>query len=178
MGKKNTANTFDIAKAAAIEALKLQKEEERQYIKKNRYHNTELLLKNYLSLVDHFEQSKDKASDIFNLAELDLDLDEDDIMIQSIIRSRMKTMVMISHIEHCLGMLKERMSGRGQPEKYIVIESLYTDKARRDIERGELVKVVAEELHSSEPSIRRWKNEMVRELSILLFGIDGLRLDV
>lgn len=179
MGKNNNATrTYDIAKAAAVAALKEHKEEERQRNRRTRYHNTELLLKNYLSLVDHFEQAKDKASDIFNLTELDLDLDDDDVMIQSIKRSRMKTMVMIAHIEHCLDMLKERMTGKGQLDKYTAIDCLYLDRARRDIEFGELVRVVAEELHCTDRSVYRWRNEMVRELSVLLFGVDGLRLDI
>ena len=174
MGKKNTANTYDIAKAAAVEALKLQKEEERQYVKKNRYHNTELLLKNYLNLLDHYENAKDKASDIFDLD----DLDVDDVIIKAIKRSRVRTMIMLTQIDTCLEILKKRMSSKGQSEKYEAIHSLYLDKARRDIQLGELLKAVAEELNCSTDSVRRWKNEMVRELSILLFGVDGLRLDI
>jgi len=174
VGKKNTVNTYDIAKAAAIEALKLQKEEERQYIKKNRYHNTELLLKNYLNLLDHYGNAKDKASDIMNLDDLDID----EVIIKAIKRSRVRTMIMINQIETCMEILKNRMASKGQSEKYEVIYYLYLDKARRDMERGELVKVVAEELNCGEKSVYRWKNEMVVELSILLFGIDGLRLDL
>jgi translation elongation factor EF-4 len=116
----------------------------------------------------------DKASDIFDLVELEAD----EVIIQSIKRSRMRTMVMIAQIENCLDILKDRMVGKGQPEKYEVINSLYLDRARRDIERGELIKTVAIELNCNERSIYRWKNEMVTELSILLFGIDGLRLDL
>jgi len=174
VGKKNTATTYDIAKAAAVEALKLQKEEERQYVKKNRYHNTELLLKNYLNLLDHYENAKDKASDIMALDDLDID----EVIIKAIKRSRVRTMIMINQIDTCLDILKFRMASKGQSEKYEVIYCLYLDKARRDVERGELTKAVAQELNCSEPSVHRWKNEMVRELSILLFGVDGLRLDI
>jgi hypothetical protein len=176
VGKKGTANNFDTAKAAALEAVKIFKEEERQRVKRTRYHNTELLLKNYLNLLDHYENAKEKASDIINLEDLDLDLD--DVILQSILRSRMRTMVMIAQIENCLELLKNRMTSKGQPEKYDVIFCLYLDRARRDIERGELVKVVAIELHCGVATVHRWKNEMVRELSILLFGVDGLRLDL
>ena len=174
MGKKNTANTYDIAKAAAVEALKLQKDEERQYVKKNRYHNTELLLRNYLSLMEHYENAKDKASDIMALDDLDID----EVIIKAIKRSRVRTMIMINQIDTCLEILRFRQASKGQSEKYEVIHFLYLDKARRDIQFGELVKVVAEELQYNERSIYRWKNEMVAELSILLFGVDGLKLDL
>lgn len=172
--KSNTVKTYDIAKAAALEALKEHKEEERQRVKKTRYHNTELLLKNYLALLDHYENAKDKASDIMDLDELDVD----EVIVKAIKRSRIRTMILINQIETCLGILKLRMASQGQPEKYDVIDCLYLDRARRDINWGDLVATVAQELNCSTDSVRRWKNEMVRELSVLLFGVDGLRLDL
>lgn len=178
MGNKNTAKNYDMAKAAAAEALKAFKEEERRRNRRTRYHNTELLLKNFLSLMEHYENSKDKASAVIDFEELNLDPDEDDITIMSIKRSRLRTISMINQIETCLDILKARMTSKGQPEKYEVIFCLYLDKARRDITRGELVEAVAEELHCDKATVYRWKNEMVRELSILLFGVDGLRLDI
>lgn len=179
MGNKSTAKTYDIAKAAAAEALKDFREAERQRNKRNLYHNTELLLKNYLTLYDHYENAKDKASDILSIEDMEelKELDADDVIIRSIMRSRVRTLIMVAQIEHSLETLKQRMIMKGQPEKYNVIDCLFLDKARRDIEKGELVKIVADELHCSIDSIYRWKKEMIRELSILLFGIDGLKLD-
>ena len=175
MVKKNSsAKTYDIAKAAAVEALKLLRDEERLRVRRTRYHNTELLLKNYLSLLDHYDNAKDRSSDIVELE----DLDVDEVIIQAIKRSRVRTMVMIAQIETCLEILRLRQVSKNQPEKYEVIWCLYLDGARRDIQFGELVKVVAEELHCNERSVYRWKNEMIAELSILLFGVDGLRLDL
>ncbi|ABO51121.1 hypothetical protein Dred_2611 [Desulforamulus reducens MI-1] len=171
---KSKVDIQAIARAAAKEALKEHKEEERQRVKRIRYQNTEMLLKNYLNLMDHYENAKDRASDIMDLDDLDLD----EVIVKAIKRSRTRTVIMITLIETCLEILKLRMSAKGQTEKYEVINSLYLDKARRDIQFGELVKTVAEELHCSEPSVRRWKNEMVNELSILIFGVDGLRLDI
>lgn len=175
MGKKPSAvNIQEIARTAALEALKIQKEEERQQIRRTRYHNTELLLKNYLNLLDHYENAKDKASDIMDLEELDVD----EVIIKAIKRSRVRTIIMIQQIETCLEILKLRQVSRGQPEKYEVIECLYLDKARRDVQFKDLVEAVAEELNCTERSVYRWRNEMVRELSILLFGVDGLKLDM
>ena len=145
MGKKSssTVNIQEIARTAALEALRLQKDEERQKVKKSRYHNTELLLKNYLSLLDHYENSRDKASEIMDLE----DLDVDEVIIKAIKRSRIRTMIMVNQIDTCLDILKFRMVSKGQSEKYEVIYCLYLDKARRDIQLGELLKTVAEELN-------------------------------
>ncbi|CCO08264.1 hypothetical protein [Desulforamulus hydrothermalis] len=170
---KSKVNTHEIAKIAAREALKEFKEEERQRVKRTRYQNTELLLKNYLSLLDHYENSKDKASDI-----MELDDDMDEVIVKAIKKSRIRTAIMITQIETCLEILRLRMSAKGQPEKYQVIKSLYLDKARRDMPYGELVKVVAEEIHCGEATVRRWKKEMITELSVLIFGVDGLKLDI
>jgi hypothetical protein len=38
-----------------------------------------------------------------------------------------------------------------------------------------IIQVVNEGLNCSEASVRQWKNEMIDELSILLFGFDGLK---
>jgi hypothetical protein len=172
--KQSTSKVQEVAKAAAMEVLKQLKEEERQRIKKTRYHNTELLLKNYLNLLDHYENAKEKASDVI---ELD-DIEAEEIIIKAIKRSRIRTAIMINQIETCLKVLRLRMEGKGQSEKYDVIDYLYLDKARRDIERGKLMEVIAQELNCSQKSIYRWKNEMISELSILLFGVDGLKLDL
>lgn len=178
--KQQAMSVQEIATAAAKEALRLQKVEERQRVRKNRYHNTELLLKNYLRLVEHRDHAKDRASDILNLEEIE-ELEEigvDDIIIQSIMRSRVRTAVMINQIETCLEILKTRQETKGQGEKYEVVWCLYMDPARNDLEWGELIRTVAEELNCGESSVYRWKNEMVRELSIMLFGVDGLQLEI
>lgn len=170
---KSKVNINEISKTAAREALREFKEEERQRVKRTRYHNTELLLKNYLSLLDHYENSKDRASDI-----MDLDDDMDEVIVKAIKRSRIRTAIMITQVESCLKILKLRMSAKGQQEKYEVIHRLYLDKARRYMPFGELIMVVAEELHCGKDSIYRWKKEMITELSILLFGVDGIKLDL
>lgn len=179
MGKKpGTVNIHEIATAAAVEALKLQKNDERMRIRKNRFGNTELLLKNYLSLVEHFEISQDKAS------EEDLDgynfeaVDREDIIIQSIRRSRIRTLVMVLQIEICLEKLKTKMINKGQPEKYTVIEKLYLDPFKSSMTVTERNRAVAAEIPCGETSVWKWRNEMIAELSVLLFGVDGLHLDV
>lgn len=179
MGNKfGSVNIQEIANAAAIEALKLQKNEERMRIRKNRFHNTELLLKNYLSLVEHFELSQDKAMEedleAYNFEEADAE----DIIIQSIRRSRIRTLVMVLQIEACLGRLRAKMIDKGQLEKYVVIEKLYLDPVKSSVPMTERKQIVAIEIHCGETSVWKWRNEMINELSVLLFGVDGLRLEV
>ena len=179
MGKRlGTVNIQEIATAAAIEALKLQKDDERMRIRKNRFHNTELLLKHYLALVEHFEIAQDKASEedmeAYNFEEADME----DIIIQAIRRSRVRTLIMVMQIEICLEKLRVKMINRGQPEKYAVIEKMYLDPTKSSMPLTERKQIVAAEIHCGETSVWKWRNEMIDELSVLLFGIDGLRLEV
>lgn len=173
--KSGTINIQEIARTAAIEALKLQKNDERMRIRKNRFHNTELLLKNYLGLVEHFETAQDKALEEEVYSE---DLDKQDIIIQSIRRSKIRTKVMIRQIEICLEILRVRMIAKGQPERYDVIQKLYLEPGKLSMQWTERIETVASEILCGEASVRRWKNDMINELSILLFGVDGLQLEV
>ncbi len=179
MGKRlGTVNIQEVATAAAIEALKLYKKEEWGRIRNNRFQNTEKLLKNYLSLIEHFELSQDRASDddleSYNFEEVD----NEDIIIQSIRRSRIRTLVMVLHIEVCLSKLRTKMIEKGQPEKYVVLEKFYMDPAKSLMPLTERKMMIAAEIHCGETSVWKWRNEMISELSVLLFGVDGLRLEV
>jgi len=177
MGKRSgMVNIQEIATAAAVEALKIQKNEEREKARKNRFRNTELLLKNYLSLIKHFELAQDKASEedleTYNFEEADLE----DITVQAIRRGRIRTLIMVTQVEVSLVALRKRMIDKGQPEKYAVVEKLYLDPVKSLLPWKERNRLVAEELHCGETSVWKWKNDMIEELSIIIFGIDGLRL--
>lgn len=185
MSKKASTNSTDIidiqevAMAAAVGALKLQKDEERKRIRKNRFHNTELLLNNYLSLIESYENAVDKASGVEEITEIySEDMDLNDIIIQSIRRSKIRTKVMINQIDTCLEMLRVKMSAKGQIEKYEVIQKLYFDQDKVSVQWTDRIRLVAAEIPCGEMSVRRWRNEMIDELSILIFGVDGLRLEV
>ena len=179
MGKRaGTVNIQEIATAAAIEALKLQKNEERMRIRKNRFGNTELLLKNYLGLVQHIENSQDKASEedleAYNFEEADME----DVIIRAIRRSRIRTLIMVLQIEICLEKLKTKMTNKGQPEKYAVIEKFYMDPNKSLMTLTERKMIIAAEIPCGETSVWKWRNEMISELSVLLFGVDGLHLEI
>jgi len=177
MGKKlGTVNIHEIATAAAVEALKIQKNEDRERARKNRFHNTELLLKKYLSLIKHLELAQDKASDEdlkeYNFEESDME----DVIIYAIRRGRIRTLIMVMQVEVSLAELRTKMIDKGQIEKYAVIEKLYLDPVKSLMPWMERNKLVAAELRCGETSVWKWKNEMIEELSVMIFGVDGLRL--
>jgi hypothetical protein len=70
------------------------------------------------------------------------------------------------------------MITKSQPERYAVIQKLYLEPSKTSIPWNERVQIVAAEIPCGEASVRRWKNDMINELSILLFGVDGLQLEL
>ena len=173
-------NTKESVREIAFEVLKLYKQEEKNNVKKARFRNTGLLLNHYIDFVDHYENIKYKASDIQN--ELDLIeskmIEIDDIYIQSIKRSKIRTKIIVHHIEAAIDMLKSKMKNKNEPEKYDIIERLYMDRNIIDMKFNARIKFVSDSCNCSESSARRWNSEMLNELSVLLFGVDGLRLEL
>lgn len=174
MSKGNKVNIEELidkaAKKAATEAVKEVKAKEKEEKKKNKLHNTWLLLKNYNDLVSNVYNSIDEISqledDIINID----NLDEDELYIESIKKSKTKTLIMIAHIDKAMETLKENQIKKGTTEKYEVLEKFYL--------RGFKYDDLVEQYNCGVNTPRRWMNEMIDELSILLFGIDGLKLNI
>lgn len=183
--KSNYINANELAREAAMEAFKIYKQQERNDIKKNRLHNTGLLLNHYMDFIDHYETIKYKASDIIDDLEVSeiCPTDQDEVIIYSIKRSKIRTKIMISQIEAAVCIVRLDMKQKNETEKIKAFELLYMDKSKKNIKYNSKVKSVAEEMTAlgmpcSDSSVRRWSDEMLKEISVKLFGVDGLRLDV
>lgn len=96
--------------------------------------------------------------------------DEDDkAYILSIRRSRVRTLIMVSHIEQALTELKEKKRKDNVFEQYKALQMYYIEnKSYEDIQ---------EELNCSKNTPARWINAAIQDLSILLFGLDGLKIN-
>lgn len=161
------------------EALKEFKVEEIEKGRKRALHNTKLLLRNYNSLKAHVEKSICSLNDIEKerleeLEEMELawyeEEKEDEVYLSSIRRSRVRTLLMISHVEKALKELKEKTLRDNMYEHYRALEMYYIEE--KSYEK------IQEELTCSKNTPLRWINSMVRELSVLLFGLDGIKLDL
>lgn len=145
------------------EAIREYRKEEQNKAKKNIEHNTKLLMKNYNS----FQQFVDNA--ITSAKDLDINiegLEPDELYIYSIKKSKTRTILMLAQIDVALDLLKRKQKRLKTMIKYKAFKRFYIDeKTIRDI---------AEELHCSELTIRRYINEMTQNLGIYLFGADGL----
>lgn len=162
----------------ALIAIEKDKEEKKKHKADMRFRNTELLLHNYTNFIQHTEQSiytEEQLSKEELFEELDLDMDEEitKTQINSIIKSKNKTNIILKHINTFIDYYRYKCesSNREDIQRRIqVIEMLYLNEDKKTQEE------VSEILDCSDRTIRNTKNIAIKELSILFFGIDGLKI--
>nr|DAQ62377.1 MAG TPA: Homeodomain-like domain [Caudoviricetes sp.] len=162
----------------ALVEIEKQKEEKKKHKADMRFRNTELLLYNYVNFKQHTEnsiytESQLSKEELFD--ELDLDMDEEitKTQINSIIKSKNKTSIIMKHIDTFLDYYEYKCleSNREDVQRRIqVIKLLYLNEEKMTQEQ------VAEKLDCSDRTIRNTKNIAIKELSVLFFGIDGLKI--
>jgi hypothetical protein len=172
---------LEIASNVAIDKY----EEIREYGSKERpdrrLRNTKLLLKNYQILLLHCENAiftrkqyrayTRRRSVIDILDQLDSE-DDKQMYIESIKKSTQRTAIIISHVKNMLWILQtldERQRYKDVPSRYEVLKHLYIDKDKTHEE-------LAEMFNTSVKTIQRRKDEAIRVLSGLIFGIDNLKM--
>ncbi|MEG0133514.1 MAG: hypothetical protein RR891_06125 [Clostridium sp.] len=163
---KDRYNVDEAIKKATREAIreygKEQKEEQRVRV----LHNTKLLLKHYNSLKKHSERAVFNVNDVEDVEEYPGD---DRAYVLSIRRSKLRTIIMVSHIEMALEELKEKKIREDNYDQYKALKLYYIDKMGYE--------EIQEKLSCGKNSPPRWINIAMKDLSILLFGLDGLILD-
>lgn len=163
----NKVTAEEVAKMAAKEAVsefaKAQEREARQRV----FQNTKLLMENYNSIKAHVE---DGIADTTDLEE-DINtsgVDPDELFIYSIKRSKLRSLVMLSHIDKCLELLEREERGRNTPEKFLAYQYFYID--------GMSYESIAEVYGYCERTTRRWITELNKLMGVYLFGADALRI--
>ena len=158
--KQETADEL-ISKAVKV-AIKEYAKEQKSEKKRKALHNTKLLLKNY----ERIKSSIEEAISESNQLEEKSYTDEDDVYIASIRRSKLKSLIVIAHIDKALERVKEECIRKEAPEKFVAFASCFFDEMSYD--------EAAPLYNASKTSISRWVNEVTKELSIQIFGVDGI----
>ncbi len=164
--------------AEATENAVKQIEKEKQEKIKNRYdtrlRNTEMLLRNYNSFKKHAQDATYSEIEQNGLDEdLDYDKEIDNLFINSILKTKKRTEIMLKHIDNCIEYYTYKClaSGKDDVQRRIqVIKMLYINEETMTYEE------ISEELDCSTKTINNTKKAAIRELSVLLFGIDGVKL--
>jgi DNA-directed RNA polymerase specialized sigma24 family protein len=164
----NKETAEQLAKTAALEAVK---EFEKSQKKKKRvkiFQNAKKLMENYNRICQSVHEGVSELSDVDDGEELE-ELSAEDIYINSIIKSKLRSIVMIAHIDKCLKLLEEEMVRKGAPEKYKAFRCFYLE--------GMSPEDIAEELNCADRTVWRWVSELTNILSVYLFGADAIILD-
>ena len=132
-------------------------------------YNTKLLLKNYNELKNHslnavYKNIDEEVIDRINGEEANYS--DDEIFIESIKVSKMKTLIIITHIDVALERVKQKHIIKGTYEKYKALELYYIKEKRKDD--------IAEELNCSTKSVSRWIKETEEDVAINVFGVNTL----
>ena len=169
----------EAATKATLNALKCLKSEEREKGKKRydrRLRNTELLLKNYRNFKEHAENAIYLDTELEN-ASLEDEFDEDDnakMYINSILKTKKRTQIILKHIDRCLEYYECKCLSSEKEEvqrRIKVIKMLYIDD-----EKMSYLEVAKKLGEISTKTIERAKKVALSELTVLFFGIDGVKL--
>lgn len=162
-------NIDEVIKKATKEAIREYTKELRKEQKNKTFHNTRLLMKNYNNLKEHMEKGIDSLKFALDNGDYD-ELTEDEVYILSIKQSKARTLIMVAHIDIALEALKEKQYRMSCHEKYKAFKKYFIE--------NETYEDIAAELNGSVITVRRWINEMVKQLAVLIFGVDGLKIDM
>lgn len=157
-------------------------EAQRRQARKNRYdrrlHNTRLLLKNYRRFQAHVNEGvSGKQIDESAISILD-GLDEysyhDSLYIESIQRSQERTAIILQHIDKMLEYYRIDCEQNGTEEdvrRYRVVMATYIEEPRKSSQE------IADAFGVERRTVYRDINLAMKQLTALIFGIDGLRID-
>lgn len=162
----------------ATENAVKQLEQERQKKIKSKYdrrlRNTEMLLQNYNNFKEHaqnaiYEEIEENGLD----EELDYDKEIDNLFINAILKTKKRTEIMLKHIDNCIEYYTYKClaSERVDVQRRIqVIKMLYINENTMTYDE------ISEELDCSTKTVNNTKKIAIKELSVLIFGIDGVKL--
>lgn len=137
----------------------LAKKEEQ---KKKIYHNTYLLMKKYNILKQHTENMTD---------DLDIEMEMDDLGIEavwilSIAKSKVKSIKMVSYIDAALEIVENNFKDKGIIHEFLAFKMFFIDeKSTEDIMK---------KLGCGKNSPKKWSDNVLNELGILLWGFEAL----
>lgn len=159
----------------ALEEIRRHNEETAKNKYDRRLRNTDLLLKNYTNFVEHCENAvyTKQQLDDFNIIDLMDELEDygEDIYIETISKSKVRTAIIIKHIETIFNFYEfqaNKSNDEALKRRQKVIEAIYVDKKKQHD--------VAEELYISTKTVKRDKALAIKEISSLMFGVDGMRM--
>lgn len=157
-----------LVKSAALEAVQLYEKSQKKCNRTKVFHNAKKLMENYNRIHQGVMEGVPEISYLEGRSNLEKS-SEEDMYINSILKSKLRSIVMISHLDKCMKLLKEEQIRKNAPEKFEAFKLYYLDNVTQE--------EIAEILHSTDRTVRRWISEVTEILSVYLFGADAIVLE-
>ncbi|MGP9043359.1 hypothetical protein [Cytobacillus kochii] len=160
----------DVASQNAIKAYLEYSEKQVQEKHDRRLRNIKLLLRNYRKFVKHCEDVKTDITELKEKFEIDY-LDTDGFKIQSVLRSKKRTLTMVEYINKSLKVYKTMCDESDDTEdirRYKVVYDLYISKEKI------LAKDIAARHSVHHRTIYKDIDSACKTLAVLMFGVDGV----
>lgn len=164
----------------ALDRIEKANKERVKFRHDRRLRNTKLLLRNYNKFKLHCKNSIYTSKQLDNLHAVDIldevdNIDDETLYVNSIQKTHDRTYIIIKHINRMLQLYKysaEKSKDENAIRGYKAIELFYlaTEKKSDDD--------IAKELNVSKRTVYRDIKQSVEELSSLIFGIDGIKLEI
>lgn len=149
---------------AVIEALGEEKRQRKMKI----LHNTRMLMESYIEMQKHIERAISESEEIHDdaISAFCGAFGNEITHLDSIRRSRMKTALMLANIDRAMEELRKEQEESGTLYKYEAFRMHYVE--------GKTFEEIAETMNCGKNTPSRWSKEMIRRMSVKLFGVDGI----
>ena len=152
-----------LAQAAAERAVNEYIKAQEKQAKKNKYHNTFLLMKSYRDAAFHIDNAVSEAAQISAGDNM-----HENNYLRSIRKTRFKTQIMKAHIDTVLDEMKRRREAAGRGAEFEAFDMYFM--------QGMTYEQIAEALNAGKNTPRRWISGIINEMGVLLWGIDEERI--
>lgn len=167
-----SGDQIDLITNKVIEIHEKQKEEIEKKEKDKRLRNTKLLLQNYRSLQSYAEKIKEDAIEDAGGVDVGELLVFGEDLVKSIRQTAQRTLVMVKHIDQALATLAYLYSLEKHPgtrRQYDILHARYV--------LGKKIEEIAEEFEVDSRSVFRALKAVEERLSIILFGVYGIKVE-
>jgi len=181
---KRNIDYEEAVKIGVREGIKYIKEQEYYKTKKRydrRLRNTRLLLKHYRNLQVHDKLAGKSSSRIYENNAIDIldDIDpinDEEQYIQAISRTKIRTSIIVAHINKSMEYYKAicEKDGNVKKRRYDIIKYMYLEPTKDNI--IPTYEETAEHFDLNVRTVGRDIRQGIEDLSILFFGIDGIKL--
>lgn len=154
----------EVVTEAVRKALREQEQKKKQKERQQVLYNTRMLMEGYREMKKHIENA------ISEIEELEKEeyavFAETNRHLESIRQSKVRTAMMIANIDRAMEELRQDMEENGTSYKYEALKMHYID--------GISFEDISEMLNCGKNTPSRWIKDMIKRLSVKIFGIDGI----